>query len=59
MLRNFLTNRERDTMSKIDIERKIKHHIKQRDYYSGTRRAKKLWQDEINKLKKLLDQIER
>jgi hypothetical protein len=46
-------------MSKIDIERKIKHHIKQRDYYSGTRRAKKLWQGEINKLKKLLDQIER
>ncbi len=45
-------------MSKSDIQRKIKHHEKQRDFYSGTPRSKKLWQAEINKLKKLLEVTE-
>ena len=43
-------------MSILDIKRKIKHREKQRDWYSNDR-AKKVWQSEINKLKKLLNEV--
>ena len=42
---------------KWELEKKIKHHEKQRDWYCNAR-AKKVWQKDIDALKKILKSME-
>jgi len=41
-------------LSDREIERRIKHAEKMRDFYSGNNRSKKLWRGEVKKWKSLL-----
>ena len=44
-------------MNRLEIEKKIKYWEKMRDYYTANDRQKKRIQRDINKFKKLLDEV--
>jgi len=44
-------------VNRLEIEKKIKYWEKMRDYYTANDRQKKRIQRDINKFKKLLDEV--